>query len=454
MDLKDKKVLVCGLGITGMATLPLLLQKGAIVTVWTSSVSKGYESDFEKFKKRGVELFIMDIPNDIIIGFDLCVVSPGIPTDMSFFDLAEKNNIPVVSEIELSNWYFKGRLVGITGTNGKSTTSTLMSEIVKEQFKSSELLGNIGEAFSSKTLESVKDSVYTIELSSYQLECTYTIKPKVAAVLNISKDHLSRHKTMQNYIAQKKRIFMNQDENDFLVLNYDDDVTREMAKEAKSKVVFFSKEQIDEDVLCVYVKNDSIYTNFKGKEEVILAKSDILLIGEHNLENVLSAVAMSLALEIPISVIAYVISTFKGVEHRLEFVKIIHGVTFINDSKATNPDSSINAIKSVNQPIILIVGGYDKKLPLFEFVKEITKSVEHLVIIGDTTEKFVNCCNKIGYNNFVVCETLESAVEEGFKVAKPGDCVLLSPSCSSFDMFENFESRGKAFKKAINELRR
>ncbi|MFV0520299.1 MAG: UDP-N-acetylmuramoyl-L-alanine--D-glutamate ligase [Lachnospirales bacterium] len=466
MDIKNKKVLVCGLGKTGFGVLPLLLKLGCTVTIQTPSVSQEYNDALEKYIDMGVSLFINNTPNDIIKNFDLVVVSPGISSDLPFFKLAKDSDIEIISEVELANMFFKGRLIGITGTNGKTTTTTLVGEIIKEVFIDTEVVGNIGVPFSEKVLDSEETSVFAIELSSYQLEKTFTLKPKTATILNVTPDHLERHKTMQNYISCKERIFENQDNSDYLILNYDNKESYDMVSKAKSNIVLFSKEPISEDGLKVYVKDEKIYTNFLKKstkdndlverlqeDKKIINLSDITLLGEHNIENILASIALTLPLGVSVEVLEDVISHFKGVEHRLEFIKIIHGVTFINDSKATNPDSSINAIKSINQPIILIVGGYDKNLPIFEFVKEITKKVKHLIIIGETKDKFVNSCLKIGYTDFTVCESLESAALEGFKVAKPGDCVLLSPSCSSYDMFDNFEHRGKVFKEAIHKLR-
>ncbi len=454
MKLKDKKVLVCGLGRTGIATIPLLLDKGAKVTIQTENVIKEYEEEVKKFEGLGVKVFLSKEPNDVINNFDICVVSPGINTSKSFFKIAEEIGVQIISEIELSNWFFEGTLVAITGTNGKTTTTTLVQKILAEKFSDSRAVGNIGIPFSANVLNSTKDSIYALELSSYQLETTYTLKPKVATVLNIAQDHIERHKTMQNYISAKEKIFENQDENDYLILNYDNEGSMKMKSLTKSKVIYFSKEEIQEDCLKVYVKDNEVFTNFNGVCEKVLNLSDILLIGTHNVENVLASIALTLPLGLDVKEIEEAIMTFKGVEHRLEYVNTFDGVTYINDSKATNPDSSINAINAITQPTVLIVGGFDKNLPIFEFVKNITKKVKHLVIIGEVAEKYVECCNKLGYSNFTVCETLESAVVESSKVAKSGDCVLLSPACSSFDMFKDFEHRGKVFKEAVYNLRR
>ncbi len=454
MDLKNKKVLVCGLGRTGIATLPLLINKGAKVTIQTEFIDDEYKEQIKHFENQGVKVFLNKTPNDVISSFDLCVVSPGISTDEHFFEIAKSLDIKIVSEIELCNWFYEGEFVAITGTNGKTTTTTLIHKILDEKFEDSRAVGNIGIPLSSNILDSSKKSVFALELSSYQLETTYTLKPKVSAVLNISKDHIERHKTMQNYIEAKENIFKNQDENDYLVLNYDDEETKKMAYKSKSKVIYFSKYEIKEDGLKVFVKDSKIYTNFFGVIEEVIDIDSIMIIGEHNLENVLASVALTIAIGVDIPTIKEVISNFRGVEHRLEYVKTINGVTYINDSKATNPDSAINAIKAVTQPIVLIVGGFDKNLPIYEFVKNITKEVRHLIIIGEIKDKFVDICLKIGFENFTICDSLESAVVESYKVAQSGDCVLLSPSCSSFDMFKDFEHRGRVFKEAIHNLRR
>ncbi len=454
MNLKNKKVLVCGLGRTGISLIPVLLKKGAYVTLQTEKINDIYKEKIEKYQEEGVKVFLNKNPNDIISNFDLCIVSPGIDTAEKFFTIAKEAKVKIISEIEFSNWFYCGELVAITGTNGKTTTTTLVQKILKEKFSDSRAVGNIGIPFAENVLDSSKDSVFALELSSYQLETTYTLKPKVAAVLNITKDHIQRHKTMNNYILAKEQIFLNQDENDFLVLNYDNSYTKEMSKNTTSKVIYFSKKEILEDTLKVFVKNNIVYTNINGNLEEVLNIDDILIIGEHNIENVLAAIALTSAMGVDIETIKEVVLNFKGVEHRLEYVKTINSITYINDSKATNPDSSINAIKAVTQPIVLIVGGFDKNLPIYDFIKNITKEVRHLIIIGEIKDKFVESCLNIGFTDFTVCDTLESAVEESYKIAHSGDCVLLSPSCSSSDMFEDFEHRGKVFKEAIYNLRR
>ncbi len=446
MNLDNKKVLVCGLGKSGIAAVEFLLKVSK--TVQITIYNEKEETIENQFDEERVTYYVAKTPNDIISKFDLIVVSPGISTSERFFEIADEQNIEVISEIELANRFFKGILVAITGTNGKTTTTMLVNEILK-LYGDTRYVGNIGVPFAGEVLDITSDAFAVAELSSYQLETTFTIKPKVSAILNITNDHLVRHKTLDNYIDAKKRIFMNQDKGDYVVINYDDEKLMEFAEDIKSNVVYFSRIADLSDKFGVYVKGEEIFSTISGEVEKVMNISDIKLIGKHNVENVLAAIAMTQVLGVDIIAISTAIREFKGAPHRIEYIKTIDGVSFYNDSKGTNVESAVNAIKSIKAPIVLIVGGDDKNLPLYDLVKHASVSAKKVIIIGQSTQNFVDCFKKIGYNDYILADTLENATLEAFKQATTGDVVLLSPGCASFDMFKNFEERGDVFRNAV-----
>ncbi len=450
MNLDNKKVLVCGLGKSGIAAVEFLLKISNTVQI---TIYNEKEQEIEnKFDEERVTYYVAKTPNDIISKFDLIVVSPGISTSERFFEIADEQNIEVISEIELANRFFKGILVAITGTNGKTTTTMLVNEVLK-LYGNSRYVGNIGVPFASEVLDISNDAFAVAELSSYQLETTYTIKPKVSAILNITNDHLVRHKTLDNYIDAKKRIFMNQDKGDYVVLNYDDEKLMEFAEEIESNVVYFSRVADLSDKFGVYVKNGEIFSTISGTVEKVMNISDIKLLGDHNIENVLATIAMTQVLGVDIIAISTAIREFKGAPHRIEYIKTINGISFYNDSKGTNVESAVNAIKSIKAPIVLIVGGDDKNLPLYDLVKHASDRAKKVIIIGQSTQNFVDCFKKIGYSDYILSDTLENATTKAFEVAETGDVVLLSPGCASFDMFKNFEERGDVFRKAVLSIR-
>lgn len=450
MNLKDKKVLVCGYGKSGLATVNLLLKldKTVDITIYNNNDI----SEPREYEEERVHYYVSKTPNDIISKFDFIVVSPGISTQEKFFKIANEQNIEIISEIELANRFFKGILIGITGTNGKTTTTMLVNEILKV-YGNSRYVGNIGVPFADEVLNITSDAYAVAELSSYQLETTYSIKPKVSAILNISNDHLVRHKTLDNYVDAKKRIFMNQDSGDYVVLNYDDSRVKNLDRETNGNVVYFSRKCEFVNERGVFVKNNEIFSTISGELEKVMNISDIKLIGEHNIENVICAVAITQVLGVDIIAISTAIREFKGAPHRIEYVKTLNGVSFYNDSKATNVESSINALKSIKAPVILIVGGDDKNLPLYDLIKNASEKAKKVIILGSSTKSFVTGFNKIGYDDYIIVKDLQTAVDMAYDIAAAGDCVLLSPGCASFDMFNNFEERGNIFKKAVLSIR-
>lgn len=455
IQFNNKKVLVCGFGRTGKSVTNLLLNEGASVHITVNKLSDEDKQFVDTFKSKGIVFHITDSPNDIVTGYDYVVISPGIDTNSPFVITAIKNNVSVISEIEVAYNVCKGKMIAITGTNGKTTVTTLTNKIINEYTNNSFAVGNIGIPFSEFALKSDDDTIFVTELSSYQLETTYSIKPKVSAVLNITEDHLARHKTMENYIETKQRIFKNQTADDFLVLNYDDEITRNMKDKSNAKCIMFSRKSdlssLD-DCYSVFVKGDKIVTNFTGELLEILSLSDIKICGDHNIENVLASIANVLPFGVPFSNIKQSICTFYGVEHRIEFVREIDGIKIYNDSKATNPDSAINAVKSLEAPLILIVGGEDKGIDMTNFVHDALNKVSHFVIIGAGTPNFVNACKVNNVTDYTCCDGLSEAVKTSFSLAQKGDTILLSPACASFDMFKDFEKRGEFFKEEVHKL--
>ncbi len=451
MDFKDKKIIVSGVAKSGIAAAVLLKKLGAFVTIQDSKPYEKLGDEPAKLEALGINLYLGKNPDDIVKDNELIVVSPGVPCNLPFFDIAKKDNVPVWSEMELGYRLCRCPVIAITGTNGKTTTTSITGEIFKNMVSNTAVVGNIGVPFTEKVLELDYDSYAVAEVSSFQLETIHKFKPKAAAVLNITPDHLNRHKTVENYIAAKERIFENQDENDFLILNYDDEVCRKMSQKSKGKVIFFSyKKELHEGV---YYSNECIYARLLGKDELIINVNELNILGSHNIENAMAATAIALCMNIPKSVIVKTLREFKAVAHRIEYVETINDIEFYNDSKGTNPDAAIKAIDAMKRKIILIGGGYDKGSDFSEWIKKFEGKVKYLVVIGEVADKIIDTAEKFNFKNYSKAASLKSAVELCYSKAKSGDCVLLSPACASWDMFDNYEQRGELFKKFVFELR-
>lgn len=458
MNFDKKKVLICGLGRSGLASAIILKKLGAQIVICDKREKKDLNLNEELLN---VDFCLQkDIDNKLIDKLDLIVLSPGIKTDLDFLVYAREENIKVWSEIELAYRIdFKKKIIAITGTNGKTTVTSLVGEIIKKYDKNSFVGGNIGVALTQKILDldlinkknADLERLVVAEISNYQLKSIDLFRPKVSAILNITPDHLDRHKTFENYICAKARIFENQNENDFCVLNFDDAVCKRLTDRVKAKIIFFSvKEKLKSGVYLD--KNKIVIKKNNGEEKIFMDINKINLIGEHNICNVLAAVGMCVCLGVDLKIIYDGIVNFKAVEHRLEFVKEINGIKFYNDSKATNVDSAIKALEALEgKNIILIGGGYDKKNNFYDWIKKF-KNVKKLFLIGEVKNKIAEQCDELGFKNYVLIDDLEKAVREAFKFGESGDYVLLSPACASWDMFNNFEERGKLFKKIANEI--
>lgn len=450
MDFKDKKVLVSGIAKSGISAAGLLKKLGADVTVQDAKTEDKLGDVTDELRSQGFNLYLGANPDAIIEDMDILVMSPGVPTDLPFVNKAREKNIPVIGEIELAYMFCKSPVIGITGTNGKTTTTTLAGDICKAYFENTFVVGNIGNPFADITFETKDDGVVVAELSSFQLETINEFKPKVSAVLNITPDHLNRHHTLENYIAAKERVFENQDESDFCILNYNDEITRKMADKTKADVIFFSLGgKITEGI---YSDEKSIYINALGYNEKVVDIDELKILGGHNVENAMAAIGCCAAIGVPLDIIRKVLKEFTAVEHRIEYVRTINDIEFYNDSKGTNPDASIKAVEAMKRPICIIAGGYDKGSDFTEWIDTFKGRVKFVAVIGAVKDKITATLDKASFTNYKIADTFEEAIDLCYKNAVPGDCVLLSPACASWDMFKSYEQRGEIFKEYVRKL--
>ncbi len=444
----SEKYLIVGAGRSGICSAQLLNGLGKAFVIFDGNTELDKKSVTEKIGFKGEIPFILGKAEDSELEeIDICVVSPGVSLESEIMQKVISKGIPVWSEIELAYRYDKGEVIGITGTNGKTTTTSLTYEIVKAYNSNTLLVGNIEIPYTGRVLDSVENGATVAEISSFQLETMLTFKPKVSAILNITPDHLDRHKTMQIYADVKKSIAKNQNENDFCVLNYDDPELRKFADECKSKVIFFSSKEKLNDGL--YYSDGVIYIAENGKSEAFVNVWDVNLVGVHNYENIMAAVAITKSFGVPLELIREVVKKFVAVEHRIEYVTTKNGVKYYNDSKGTNTDAAIKAIDAMPSKTVLIAGGYDKKSEYDEWVSRFPEKVRKLVLIGQTRENIARACDKIGFKAYVFADSLEQAVEICEKEALEGDCCLLSPACASWGMFKNYQQRGDMFKELV-----
>ena len=453
-NIMKNKVLVAGCGISGIGAARMLLAAGKSVILYDGNDKKNKEEIraqvADNSSDETLSIVLGTLSQDVIDQSEYCVISPGIPTDLAFVEELKKNGVPIWSEIELAYHYAKGQVIGITGTNGKTTTTALTGEIMKKFYKSVFVVGNIGDPYTAHALETTDESVTVAEVSSFQLETIMDFHPNVSAITNITPDHLDRHKTMECYIQVKEGITRNQTEEDTCVLNYEDPVLREFGKTLKCKVLYFSsKEKLDEGI---FMDGDLIIYRHDGKSEKVLDVNELNIIGRHNHENVMTAVAIAMQLGVPMDMIREACREFKAVEHRIEYVRERFGVTYYNDSKGTNPDAAIQAIKAMPGPTLLIAGGYDKHSEYDEWIENFDGKVRYLVLIGQTRDKIAECAKKHGITDIMYAEDLQEAVQVCASYANPGDNVLLSPACASWGQFKNFEERGRKFKEFVRNL--
>lgn len=463
--MNDQKVLVAGTGKSGIAAAKLLLKMGGEVVLYDGNKQLNPESLKEPFAEhKKLNIVLGELNRTDLLGVELAIISPGIPLDAPFVRVLDEAGIPIWSEIQLAYHVAKGKLIAITGTNGKTTTTALTGAIMNAYFAESParlhpdagkkvfVVGNIGIPYTATALLTTDDSVTVAEVSSFQLETIMDFHPDISAILNIAPDHLDRHGTMENYIEVKKRIALNQTREDHIILNYDDEILRKFgeSEELKAGVTFFSAGQALKEGL--YLRGQDMVYGHDGREEVVVDVRDLQLLGKHNYENVMAAVAIAVRMKVPMPVIRTAIREFKAVEHRIEFVRERAGVKYYNDSKGTNPDAAIQAVRAMPGPTVLIAGGYDKNSEYDEWIDSFGDKVKYLVLLGQTRDKIARCARAHGFNEIMYAEDMAEAVRVCAAYANSGDNVLLSPACASWGMFENYEQRGNVFKECVRNL--
>lgn len=460
MEIKGKKVLVFGSGISGESSAELLLRQGADVVLYdgndgldSEEIRKRIVTQADGYEEGQIRIVLGNMSEELFDGLmeelELVVLSPGVPTDLPMVVQMKERGIPVWGEIELAYMCGKGDVLGITGTNGKTTTTSLLGEIMKNATDSVFVVGNIGTPYTGVAEETTETSVIVAELSSFQLETIHQFHPKVSAILNITPDHLNRHHTMEAYIAAKERIAENQTDSDICVLNYEDEVLRDFGKKTKAEVLYFSSRRKLERG--IYLEDGKIVCDL-GERVELCRTEELQILGVHNYENAMAAACMAYAYGVPAEIIRRTLVAFRGVEHRIEFVAEKGGVVYYNDSKGTNPDAAIRGIQAMNRPTILIGGGYDKDSEYDEWIEAFDGKVKKLVLLGATREKIAQCARKHGFTDIVMADSFEEAFRLCTETAQPGDAVLLSPACASWGMFRNYEERGEKFKELVNQL--
>ena len=451
MELAGKKVLVVGSGISGIAATELLKKKGIETILFDGNKDLDTKALIEKAPVfADVKIILGELSEEAMNGIDLVVLSPGVPTDLPMVNALREKNIPIWGEIELAYYFAKGRIVAITGTNGKTTTTALVGEIMANYYADVKVVGNIGIPYTSVAADTTDKTVTVAEISSFQLETTHAFKPAVSAILNITPDHLNRHHTMECYIETKESITKNQTAEETCVLNYEDEVLRAFGEELHTKVIFFSSKRKLEKGL--YLDGEEIFLADENGVQKVINVNELNILGKHNYENVMAAVGMTYSFGVPMEKIVEVLKRFQAVEHRIEYVTEKRGVKFYNDSKGTNPDAAIQGIRAMNRPTLLIGGGYDKASEYDEWIESFDGKVKKLVLIGQTREKIAECAKAHGFMDVILCDTFEDAIDTCYANAVSGDAVLLSPACASWGMFKNYEERGRIFKEYVRNL--
>ncbi|MGE0882926.1 MAG: UDP-N-acetylmuramoyl-L-alanine--D-glutamate ligase [Blastocatellales bacterium] len=447
MHLTGEKILVVGLARSGVAAAEFLAARGARVTVNDARPESELQQATD-LRAKGIEVIGGGHPQELFEKADLIVVSPGVPLALEPFRRARVAGVQIISEIELASRFLRGKLIGITGSNGKTTTTTLIGELLKDAGFPTQVGGNIGTPLIS-LVETSRDGGLTVaELSSFQLEAIEQLHVNVALLLNITPDHLDRYDSMADYAAAKANIFRNQTPEDIAVLNADNDWSARMNAKTEARSVYFSRlRELDEGI---FLRGHEIIERSTGGQRVLFNRADIHLPGDHNVENVMAALAAGIACGASVDSMRETVRNFKGVEHRLEFVAEINGVRFYNDSKATNVDAAIKCLEAFSSGVIVILGGKDKGgdyLPLAPLVRE---RCEHVILIGAAADKIAAALD--GTKPLHRAATMQEAVKLGVELGRRGDTVLLAPACASFDMFDNYEHRGRVFKEAVRRL--
>ncbi len=452
MNFEGKKVLVCGMARSGVSAAQCLYELGARVTISDSKAEEKLAEALQPLEGMDIRRCLGDQaqPADLE-SYDLAVTSPGIPMQAPILRAVQAAGVPLIGELELGAQVSRAPLYAVTGTNGKTTTTTLIGEIFRNLGKTTYVVGNIGYPFTACALQCGEEDVAVAEVSSFQLETISTFHPHIAVMCNITEDHLNRHGTMEEYIRVKERIFENMGQGDYAVLNLDDPIVRGMAERIPCAPAFFSRRQ--EVETGAYLEGEEVVFSLNGHKKRVLRADEIRIPGEHNLENALAATALAMLAGVPAPVVRHTLKTFPGVEHRIETVRTVEGVTYINDSKGTNVDASIRAVRAMKVPTVLLAGGYDKHTDFLPLAREILASKIHtVVVLGDTAEQIERALRAVGFESILHAKTFEEAVLLARSCAREGENVLLSPACASFDMFQDYEERGRVFKEIVSRL--
>lgn len=452
-DYEGKRVLVVGMARSGVAAAQLLVKHGAKVVVNDSKTGEELGEAVAPLMSLPVEWALGRPAADCLDGIDVLVISPGIPDTAPFVEEARRRGVSVTGELELAYRLSPGEMVAVTGTNGKTTTVSLLGEIFRNAGRVTHVVGNIGYPYSAAGLTSRADDMLVCEVSSFQMETADAFHPRAAALLNITEDHLNRHGTMEAYTAMKMRVFRSQTAEDVAVFNADDPALAPLIGQVKAQVMLFSRQR--KVASGAYVEDGQVMLAWKGAVKPVCRVDEIYIPGPHNLENALAAACVAAAMGVPAPVIRHTLKTFQGVEHRIEFVRELDGVRYVNDSKGTNVDSTIKAIQTMDRPTAIILGGYDKHCDFTPMVKEMMRSpmIREAVLIGVTADQIEKTCRENGYNAVHRAESLPDAVNQCRALAREGWNILLSPACASFDMFADYEERGRVFKDIVRGLK-
>lgn len=458
MNIKGQKVIVAGTGKSGIGSAVLLEKNGALPILYDGNEKVNVDEVRETLTQKlgfvtKAEIVAGEFPKEITKDVRLCVLSPGVPVDADFVVYMKEQGIHIWGEIELAYNFAKGSVLAITGTNGKTTTTSLVGQIMQEYFDSVYIVGNIGNPYTEAAPLMTDHTVSVAEISSFQLETIERFHPKVSAILNITPDHLNRHHTMENYVAAKEAVTLNQTKEDVCVLNYENAYTRAFGARCPARVVYFSSARRLDDG--IFYEGDAIYLAKDGKAQRLMnVKTDMNLVGICNIENVMAAIGISINAGVPIENILATIKRFVAVEHRIEYVAQKGGVVYYNDSKATNTDAAIQGIKAMDRPTVLIGGGYDKGSEYDDWINSFDNKVKKLVLIGQTREDIAACAIRCGFpkENILFADSFLEALDICVQEAAAGDAVLLSPACASWGMFPNYEVRGEQFKEYVNSL--
>ena len=454
MELKGKRVLVYGAGRSGIGAADLLARIGSRPVLYDEKADIDVDALRQKLAEpKSTEIMTGVYPEEMTGTLDALVLSPGVPCDLPVINRIREAGVPVLGEVELAYLQSRGLILAITGTNGKTTTTSLVGEIMASVNPDTHVVGNIGNAYTGEALKTSETSVIVAEISSFQLETIHEFRPHVSAILNITEDHLNRHHTMEEYIRVKELITCNQTEEDVCVLNHEDPVLREFGeKHCPARVFWFSSaEELEEGI---FLCGGWICLRMNGKTVKLLETAKLMLPGVHNYENVMAAIAMCISAGVSPDEAVKAALSFKPVAHRIEFIAEKRGVVWYNDSKGTNPDAAIKGIRAMNRPTLLIAGGYDKGSSYDEWIEAFDGKVRYLVLIGQTREKIQAAAQRCGLADecIILCDDLKEAVQICHDKANPGDCVLLSPACASWGQFENYEQRGDLFKEYVRNL--